>query len=238
MKKLFKNRYFSFLMIYLCILCIFGAGLSLSQYTTNDTATDDSGVAVYNVVITAGESMDNSAEVSMSVYATSKISEPNSMIDGTYEKMQINVTNRSECTISLSDFLLDDNTDSSVYQKIIIPMNKTELEAYEKKCGSVPLMILNYLGLTQTQAAAMGIDDVSSAVSSKNTETCAELASNSDNIAIGESKTFFVISWVEHDSVYKNDADNSTDNISHNTPTELGIQPETFKVSVDSEQVD
>ena len=118
MKKLFKNRYFSFSMIYLCILCIFSAGLSLSQYTTNDTTTEDSGVAVYDVLITNGESTENSTEVAMSVHATSKLSEPTSMLDGTYEKMQINVTNYSECKISLSDFLLTETTSNSIYEKI------------------------------------------------------------------------------------------------------------------------
>ena len=238
MKKLFKNRYFSFLMIYLCILCIFSTGLSLSQYTTNDTATDDSGVAIYDVLITNGESTENSAEVSMSVHATSKLSEPTSMLDGTYEKMQINVTNYSECKISLSDFILSETASGRIYEKIIIPMTKQEIEDYQRRCGSVPLMLLDYLGMTAKELGSMDLSAFNGVIAEKNTEAFTTLEDSSEEINIGETKTFFVISWVEHDSVYKADADNNADKISHITLGDLGVKPETFKVTVESKQID
>lgn len=225
-------------MIYLCILCVFSTGLSLSRYTTNDTATDDSGVAIYDVLITNGESTENSAEVAMSVHATSKLSEPTSMLDGTYEKMQINVTNYSECKISLSDFILYETTNNSIYEKIILPMTKQEIEDYQRRCGSVPLMLLDYLGMTATEFGGMDFSAVNDVIDLKNIEALATLENSSDEINIGETKTFFVISWVEHDSVYKADADINEDKISHKTLTDLGVKPETFKVTVESKQID
>ncbi len=237
MKKILKNRYFLFTMIYLCLLSVVAAGLSFSRYTSNDTHTDNSGVAVYDVVINSGDPSSKDTSVSMSVCATSKLSEPASMINGCYHKMQINVVNRSECTVALSDFRLT-FAENSIYNKIIIPMNKSEMDSYEFESGSIPLAIIDYLGMTQEEISNMTVEQVNAAVSNSNEQSCAYLSEHSVKLNKGEAKTFFVVAWVEHDSVYKQDADLNADKISHLTPTELGILPETFNFSVHSEQVD
>ena len=237
MKKILKNRYFSFTMIYLCILGLVAAGFSFSRYTSNDTQMDNSGVAVYDVVINSGDPSSQDTSVSMSVCATSKLSEPSSMINGCYHKMQINIINRSECTVALSDFLLT-APDDSVYNKLLIPMDKEEIDKYELSCGSVPLAIIDYLGMTQDEVSKMTIEEVNAAVSESNEQACIYLASRCEKLNAGQVATFFVIAWVEHDGVYKDDADLNPDKISHKTPTELGIMPETFNFSVHSEQVD
>lgn len=57
-----------------------------------------------------------------------------------------------------------------------------------------------------------------------------------------EGKTVLILSWVEHDNVYKEDADLNAEKISHKSPTELsGARSnvaEDFIVSVDTVQYD
>ena len=90
-------------MIYLCIISIVGLSLSFSRYTSGDTKTEDARAAIYDVEIHSGDLQSVEQNMTMTVYATSKISETKSMIDGTYEKKQVNIHNFSECDISLSD---------------------------------------------------------------------------------------------------------------------------------------
>lgn len=222
-------------MIYLCLLSIMAAGLSLSRYTSNDTAVSDSGVALYDVFITGGDPSSVQTEIAISVCATSKLSEPVSMIDGTYQKVQLNITNRSECAVALSDFLLS-APDGSVYNKVIIPKDEAEMAEYELKCGSIPLAVIDYLGKSRVELSQMSIEQINTAISDSNTKTCNSLELS--RLSVGETKTLFVIAWVEHDGVYKADADLNEDKISHQTPTELGVLPEKFTFSVHSEQID
>ena len=167
-------------MIYLCIISIVGLSLSFSRYTSGDTKTEDARAAAYDVEIHSGDLQSVEQNMTMTVYATSKISETKSMIDGTYEKKQVNIHNFSECDISLSD---------------------------------------------------MGIQD------QKNKKSFKEIE-NSGTIDTGESRTFFIISWVEHDNIYKADADLNEDKISHKTLKELNAESESFTIKLTSAQVD
>lgn len=237
-KKNSKSRYFTFAMIYLCILSAVAAGLSLSRYTSGDTATDESGVAIYDVVINTGDPGSTDTTAYLSVSATSKLTEPASMIAGCCQKMQINVINRSECTVELTDFSLIE-PDGSVYTKIIIPKNKEEMDELELNCGSVPLAVIDFLGKTQSEMSAMTVEEVNTLISASNAGVCRELSENSGELAPGDRTTLFVVAWVEHDNIYKADADKNTpDQISHQTPTQLGILPESFSFKVYSQQVD
>lgn len=116
-------------MIYLCIISIVGLSLSFSRYTSGDTKTEDARAAAYDVEIHSGDLQSVEQNMTMTVYATSKISETKSMIDGTYEKKQVNIHNFSECDISLSDMGIQDQT-GNLYEKLIIPMNEEEITAY------------------------------------------------------------------------------------------------------------
>lgn len=234
MKKLFHNRYFSFLMIYLCIISIVGLSLSFSRYTSGDTKTEDARAAIYDVEIHSGNLQSVEQSMTMTVYATSKISETKSMIDGTYEKKQVNIHNFSECDISLSDMGIQDQT-GNLYEKLIIPMNEEEITAYETKCGSIPLMVLDYLGKTEAELA--DYTDVRNIINEKNKKSFKEIE-NSGTIDTGESRTFFIISWVEHDNIYKADADLNEDKISHKTLKELNAESESFTIKLTSAQVD
>ena len=73
-------------MIYLCIISIVGLSLSFSRYTSGDTKTEDARAAAYDVEIHSGDLQSVEQNMTMTVYATSKISETKSMIDGTYER--------------------------------------------------------------------------------------------------------------------------------------------------------
>ncbi len=221
-------------MIYLCILSIVGMSLSFSRYTSGDTVTENARAAIYDVAIYSGDLQSTEQMINMSVYATSKISETGSMIEGTYEKKQVNIHNFSECDISLSDMKIINESDS-LYEKLIIPMNEEEMTAYEIQCGSIPLSVLNYLGKTEIELADS--NSVRQAVNNKNTESFNALE-NKGIIKPKESLTFFIISWVEHDNLYKADADNNTDKISHKTPTELNLASEEFTIQATSNQVD
>lgn len=234
MKKLFHNRYFSFLMIYLCIISIVGLSLSFSRYTSGDTKTEDARAAIYDVEIHSGDLQSVEQNMTMTVYATSKISETKSMIDGTYEKKQVNIHNFSECDISLSDMGIQDQT-GNLYEKLIIPMNEEEITAYETKCGSIPLMVLDYLGKTEAELA--DYTKVRDIINKKNEESF-EAIENRGTIDTGESRTFFIISWVEHDNIYKADADLNEDKISHKTLKELNAESESFTIKLTSAQVD
>ena len=192
MKKLFHNRYFSFLMIYLCIISIVGLSLSFSRYTSGDTKTEDARAAIYDVEI------------------------------------------HSECDISLSDMGIQDQT-GNLYEKLIIPMNEEEITAYETKCGSIPLMVLDYLGKTEAELA--DYTDVRNIINEKNKKSFKEIE-NRGTIDTGESRTFFIISWVEHDNIYKADADLNEDKISHKTLKELNAESESFTIKLTSAQVD
>lgn len=236
MKKLFKNRYFSFLMIYLCVLSLIGTGLSFSRYTSNDSQENEARTAVYDVVISSGSLDSTEKNITMNIYATSKISEPASMQVGTYEKKQINIINRSECDVSLSDFEMV-FPENSVYAKLIIPKSKEEMDAYEKQMGSMPLVILDYLGKTESELADAA--QVYTLLKEKNEESFS-FFTDGEILKTGEAKTFFIVSWVEHDAVYKADADANadTDNISHKTLEQLGIAAENFLIKINSRQVD
>lgn len=222
-------------MIYLCILSIVATGLSLSRYISRDPSVTNANVAVYDVFINSGEPSSANTNVSASVYATSKLTEPGSMIEGTYDKIRVNIINRSECSIGLSDVKLQD-PDSSVYEKLIIPMDENELAEYERQCGSIPLAVIDYLGIDSALLDSMSVHDIDNAVSESNINTCNNMH---DQIAAGERKTIYIISWVEHDNIYLVDAEaNTNDNISHKTPTQLGVQSEDFNFCVHSEQID
>lgn len=221
-------------MIYLCIISVVGMSLSFSRYTSGDTKTEDAHAAIYDVEIYSGDFQSFEKDITMTVYATSKISETGSMIEGTYEKKQINIHNLSECDISLSDMKIG-NEAGSLYEKLVIPMNKEEMSAYETKCGSIPLLILNYL--EKTEAELSNSEDVRTIVNAKNEESF-EKIEDSGIVGAGESKTFFIISWVEHDDVYKADADLNTDKISHKTLKELNFESESFIIQANSVQVD
>ena len=236
MKKLFKNRYFSFLMIYLCFLSIVGTSISFSKFLTQDSSEEAARAAIYNVEIYSGNSDTVEQDILMEIYATSKISETTSMIAGTYEYKQINIINKSECDISLSDYLIDDD-ENSIYSKLVIPMTAEEMAAYEQSKGSVPMVILDYLGKTETELSLLSVAELKSLIDEKNTTSFEQLCKT---LKPNKISTFFIISWVEHDAVYKEDADNNADSdgISHKTPTELGLSAEFFKIQIHSEQVD
>lgn len=234
MKKLVHNRYFSFLMIYLCIISIVGLSFSFSRYTSGDTKTEDARAAVYDVGIYSGDLQSVEQNITMAVYATSKISETGSMIEGTYEKKQVNIHNFSECDISLSSMKIQNET-GNLYEKLIIPMNEQEMSEYETNCGSVPLMVLDYLG--KTEAELTDHANVRNSINEKNKEAFKAIE-DSGVVKTGESRTFFIISWIEHDNVYKEDAGLNMDKISHKTLKDLDAESESFIIQATSEQID
>lgn len=240
--KIFKNRYFSFLMIYLCLLSIIGMGFSFSKYKSEDTQTDDARIALYDVNIYTGDSTNNQENIAINIYATSKISEPECMIEGTYEKKQINIHNQSECDIQLSRFDFkeienDNKNKTDIYKQLIIPKTKEEMDIYEEEYdNNIAKAMLGYIGKSETELS--DITELDTILNNAN-----ELSWDSMEDCIlkpGETKTFFIIFWVEHNAVYKEDADleENSDNISHKTPTELGVAPKKFLLSVHSEQFD
>ena len=241
MKKTTKNKWAVFTLIYLCILSFFALGLSWSRFTTGDTQTDDANVAVYDVVITTGVPGTSEVNRDLTVYATSKISEPASMVPYTYDKIQINIINKSECDISLSDFQFNS---SDYYTKLILPMTQEEFNTFELSEGSVPLALAKYLNI---KLENISIDKLKTAIDHKNTETIEAFEAEAKKLKPGEMKSFMIFSWVEHDAVYKDDADANMydadtnpngDYISHKTLAELGITSEPLNFSVHSEQVD
>ena len=109
------------------------------------------------------------------------------------------------------------------------------MTVYETKCGSIPLMVLDYLGKTEAELA--DYTDVRNIINEKNKKSFKEIE-NSGTIDTGESRTFFIISWVEHDNIYKADADLNEDKISHKTLKELNAESESFTIKLTSAQVD
>lgn len=225
-------------MIYLCLLSIIGMGFSFSRYRSEDSKTDDAHIALYDVVIYSGDSVENQKHISVSVYATSKLSEPDSMIEGTYETKQINIMNKSECTVSLSEFKLEeieksDDNKTDIYKELVIPYE--EMDNYKLIYGdNVPGMMIDYIG--EYQADLSDMDVLDGILEAKNTDTFDAM----DNCVLqpGETKTFYVIFWVEHDAVYKADADIEQDSISHRTLAELSVTQKKLLFSVHSEQYD
>ena len=71
-------------------------------------------------------------------------------------------------------------------------MNEEEITAYETKCGSIPLMVLDYLGKTEAELA--DYTDVRNIINEKNKKSFKEIE-NSGTIDTGESRTFFIISY-------------------------------------------
>ena len=234
LKKLSKNRWRVFIIVYLCILSFFALGLSWSRYTTGDTQTDDANAAVYNVVISTGVPGSNEVNRDLTVYATAKISEPASMVPGTYDKLQINIINKSECDISLSNFQFNP---SEYYTKLILPMTQDEFDKFEISKGSVPLALADYLNINLND---ISIDTLKTAIDKKNKETIEQLEGESIVLKPEEMKSFMIFSWVEHDAVYKEDADLNAegDHISYKTLAYLGITSEPINFSLHSEQVD
>lgn len=54
----------------------------------------------------------------------------------------------------------------------------------------------------------------------------------------GRAEHSLIISWVEHDNIYKADADLNEDKISHKTLKELNAESESFTIKLTSAQVD
>ncbi len=253
----FKNRYFVYTLVYLCLLGILAAGLSFSRYTTEDSAADSAIATADNVYITGENVTQDAVEtLAMNVYATSKLSESSSFVEHTYQRIQINIINESDCTVALSDFSITeaDGTDS-VYEMLAIDMTNTDYETYESKSyyGDTSAAVLAYINDncavslgSSTESVTYTYDvtdaaDVSDAVdaATESTFTTLEEGTASAVLQHGGTVSFCVMSWVEHDNVYKDDADAETaDQISHSTLTELGIGTQEFTFSVHSEQVD
>lgn len=234
MKKLFKNRYFLFLMIYLCFLSVVGTSMSFSRFLTQDSSEDKARAAIYNVEIYGGTS-ETKQDIVMEIYATSKISETVSMQIGTYQYKQVNVINKSECDISISDCTMVDSA-NSVYTKLLIPYTEEEFTNYLQNDGTIPTMVLQYLEASVEDFSSYDlgeIDQLNELIEQANKVSCASMGWN---LKPNESAAFFIVSWVEHDSVYKEDA--GTDNISYKTLTELGVTADFFSIQIHSDQID
>ncbi len=115
--------------------------------------------------------------------------------------------------------------------------------------ASDPLFTYKSAPLTYDSASLKDVAYVNQLISAVNKITAAKICDPAPDRSIKmqpkDSRTFIMLLWVEHDNVYKADADdpaNHTDKISHKTPTELkGARSnvgETVVVTVTAEQVD
>lgn len=207
----FKNKYFVFLFCYLSFLSVIGLSVVFSRYTSGDTGADNAAAAAYEIRIYSGESEDHQMPIDVKVHATSKMTEPASLMEGTYDISQINIVNLSDCDVRISDYSFDTAPDGKpYYSKLLMTDSISDIGT------DVP----EYLGISENTTIAQ----LNAAVDEKN-----QLGSKV--IKRGQTESFYLVSWVEHENIY------NTENF-HNTISEIGVTPEHFILNVHSEQVD
>ncbi len=234
LSAIFRNPYAKIFIVYLCLVSLVGMNGVFSRYTSTDSASDSAGAARYDVVIYDGTDSQHLTQIDIDLFATARLSEPESMEEGTYEFKQVNIINRSDCRILLSDFELT-SPENSAYTKLLMNKSSGELDSYlEALNNDRPTGILYYVNKPVAELA--DIDQFNSIIEQQNAATVAEL--NLVQLSPGETKTFYIVAWAEHDNLYKSDAGQQADAISHKTPTQLSLRHEEFRITLRSVQAD
>ena len=122
------------------------------------------------------------------------------------------------------------------FEVLIFPMDADEFAAYETACGTVAYAVLDSLGKTSHTASDLAdADDVRDAVNSRNSIAADQIDCT---LNPGETKTFFIVAWAEHDDIYLEDALSTNDLVSHSSLEMLEKGKEAFKIQFLSKQAD
>lgn len=301
MKALFKNRYLKFLGLYLLFVAVVLLNFTYSKYIIRESGDTTAKIADFDTDFIIYKNYDSENpeafrnDVHIHALATSKLSEPSTMInEETCEFTRVNFINKSETSVIFKNFTMSTDMEnacdnSSVYTKLIIDADQSYISEHN---GSISEAAREYLKavMTEYNTAPENIDDAKEKqqlidlqyhfasdedlkwngskidydeaelgnidylnklvlAANKITQYKFENISSSSPLMVGPNttRTILIVSWVEHDNVYKADADLNTETrISHNKPSVILLTDnhedeslnETFTLSVDVEQYD
>lgn len=179
-------------MLYLLVATSIVSGVTLSRYTSSTSGSDTANVAKfeYSIDITDQNSTGTLTfdSLSLNIYATSKLSDAeNCMFDDVAVVRQITVTNQSEVAVSLELSMAGMDEDGIVW----CVFDGSYADAVT---GTIYGTIRTKLG----GAAPSDFSALWSALAQANADTTAAW-NNGANLGVGESKTFTVVFWAEHE---------------------------------------
>ena len=257
-------------MLYLAFVSFVMLSFTFSRYVTTGGSDDHAAIAAFgtDIFIYSGSSGSVASPVSSHFYATSKISEPSTMTDGTCEYLRFRITNRSDCTVRVTEVgLLSPLSEAAdkAYTKLFVDEN----EEYISQHNGIATSALSYMHgiiddyqldpdeitdekkksvVTHWQQTFSDDEDffypkgssdpiyfsyelisdseyLNQIVAVSNKLTLERINNISDGagtvLAPGESRDLILFIWVEHDNVYRYDADAQNTNASDKNPTAL-----------------
>lgn len=302
MKKILDNRYFKFLVLYLFFIMVVFVNFAYSKYIIRESGDETARVANFDTdfVIYKNYDPENPEafknDVHVHVLATSKLSEPSTMINQeTCEFTRVNFINKSETSVLFNNFTINTAMDNardrtkSVYTKLIIDADESYISEHD---DSISKSVQAYLKsvMEEFNKNPADVEDAKEKQQlvklQSNFASDADFQWNGSTITYDENKlgdidylnrlvlaankiaqykfetedsssplmvepnttrTILIVSWVEHDNVYKADADLDTQTrISHNKPSVILLADghedeslkETFTLSVNADQYD
>lgn len=268
-------------------------GVSYSKYTSEGSDLQNAKVSVFDtqLVIYNGDDASLVGKAECHFYATAKLSEPNTMIEGACDCVSVDITNRSECDVRVSDLNIAEIrtvNGQSAYSKLVLNESTDYIDNHNGIAGAANAYMQKALSdyyqnlddiqdekekaeiqMLQTTFASdddffypigsdnpirydrtllSDVDYLNQLIRVTNKITIARMNNPAKGfgtvIPVNEKKTFLILLWVEHDNVYKADADANNAAYSEKTPTQLlgnndrSKVTESFYVIAHSEQID
>lgn len=303
MKAKLNSRYIRFMLFYLTLISMVMMSVVYSRYQTGNEESHEGRVTEFRTdfVIYKGYRSDQPElfrnDVDIHILATSKLSEPATMINGeTCELTRVRFINESETSVMFKSFTLDGSIENgtsaaaNAYTKLIVDADeaylsehddslskaakaylKTRLDEFNTNPATIsdshqrqrlsalrsyfssdPDFQWNGSAITYDESRLSDVAYLNRIVlvSNKITKYLFDTEDTSGTLLVSprSARTIMIISWVEHDNIYKADADANaaTDRISHRKPSLIlltdGHEDESLKetlvISTVAEQYD